>query len=216
VNTGQDAARDVGWMTRARRPEDWDTDLANARAVEASVASILASDQRIDDLHDNTMSYDALDFRFRYGGGYVELDVKEKRQPYSHGIRALWPDKDERNLFIVDETVYRRIVWQGGGGYLAIHDVPGARWLLFGPWDLTLGERVRYGRWGRRDTNPFLKGKLLVDLVSAGASGSECTVDLIASAIDRARSWRERVEPYPVPGHRLPEAGPRPGPTSVR
>ena len=50
-------------------------------------------------------------------------------------------------MFILDETVYRRIVWQGGGGYLAVHDLPGSRWAFFGPWELTLGPKIRYNRW---------------------------------------------------------------------
>ena len=60
----------------------------------------------------------------------VWVDLKEKRQVYSHGVRELWPDVPSISLFILDETVYRRIIWQGGGGYLVVHDHPGERWAI--------------------------------------------------------------------------------------
>ena len=137
-------------MARARRSEDWERDLRDARASEQLVAQVLGGDPRIQELEDHTASFDRLDFAFRYRGMLVTLDVKEKRQPYSREVQELWPRVPERELFIVDETVYRRVVWQGGGGYLAIHDVPGRRWVVFGPWELTLGRHARYARWGRR------------------------------------------------------------------
>ena len=111
-------------MTRARRPEDWDRDLSNARASEQRVGAALEACPQVCDVADNTASMDRLDFSFTYQGAPVELDVKEKRQPYSKGIQDLWPQVPETYLFIVDETVFRRIVWQGVVGYLAIHDIP--------------------------------------------------------------------------------------------
>ena len=68
-----------------------------------------------------------------------------------------------KGLVHPDETVYRRIVWQGGGGYLAVHDLPGSRWAFFGPWELTLGPKVRYNRWIEKSPgNRLRKGKLLI------------------------------------------------------
>lgn len=130
-------------MARARRQEDWGRDLSGARAVEAFVAEELRGDPALEGVQDHTASYVDLDFSFHYRGMAVTLDVKEKRQRYSRGVRELWPDVREPDLFIVDETVFRRVVWQGGGGYLAIHDLPGSRWVVLGPWELTLGQRVR-------------------------------------------------------------------------
>ena len=193
-------------MTRARRPEDWGVDLANARAVEQQVGDLLRADRRLADVDDRTASLDELDFRFRYRGVLVTVDVKEKRQPYSRGIQDLWPELPEPEMFVVDETVFRRVVWQGGGGYLLIHDAPGQRWVVFGPWELTLGRKLRYGRWGQRTGPPFLKGKLLVDL-RIGRHGPEASVDLILDAIKQSTAWRNRVEPYPIPGVSIREIG---------
>jgi hypothetical protein len=197
-------------VARARRHDDWQRDLAGARAVEAFVGEQLRGDPSLQAVEDLTASFVDLDFSFRYRGMPVTLDVKEKRQRYSRGVQELWPDVREQDLFIVDETVFRRVVWQGGGGYLVIHDLPGARWLVLGPWELTLGQRMRYGRWGDRRGKPFLKGKLLVDLATASHRGERFSTDLVKRAITDARAWRGRVEPYPVPGARLREVG-RPG-----
>lgn len=184
-------------MTRARRPGDWTRDLAAARAVEAEVGWLLRRDPRVADLRDRTGGFD-LDFEMTLGGRRVALDVKEKRQPYSAGIRRLWPEVDAADLFVLDETVYRRIVWRGGGGYLAVHDVPSGRWVLLGPWELTLGPRVRYARWGRRSGGPFLKGKLLIDLSTGAQAGASFCVGALAALVDRTHRWRREVGPYPV------------------
>lgn len=197
-------------MARARRQQDWARDLSGARAVEAFVAEQLRGDPALRDLEDHTASFVDLDFSFRYRGMPVTLDVKEKRQPYSRGVQELWPGLHEADLFIVDETVFRRVVWQGGGGYLLIHDVPAGRWLVLGPWELTLGHRRRYGRWGDRGGAPFLKGKLLVDLGTATHGAADFSTDLVKRSIEESRAWRDRVQPYPVPGARLREVG-RPG-----
>jgi hypothetical protein len=198
-------------MTRPRRAGDWEQDLAGAQEVERQVAAALAGDGRVRQLSDHTSSYEELDFSFSYRAFTVTVDVKEKRQRYSRGIQELWPEVCEPDLFIVDETVFRRVVWQGGGGYLLVHDRPSRRWLVFGPWELTLGSKVRYGRWGRRRESDFLKGKLLLDLATASEETPELSVDAILRAVDLARAWRSRVEPYPVSGLRVPELGDRLG-----
>ena len=109
-------------------------------------AHALSEAAAVRDLVDHTSAFDRLDFTFTYRSAPVSLDVKEKRQSYSQSVRELWPAVPDRDLFIIDETVYRRVVWQGGGGCLAIHDLPSHRWVIFGPWELTLGRPVRYGR----------------------------------------------------------------------
>jgi hypothetical protein len=194
-------------MARARTSSDWEVDLAAARAVESEVRELLGSDRRVRDLEDHTGSFERLDFSFAYRRRTITLDVKEKRQPYSAGIRGLWPEVPEPDLFVVDETVFRRVVWQGGGGFLAIHDVPRGRWCYFGPWELTLGARLRYGRWGRRGGGPFLKGKLLVDLRGAAGDTARFDVGELLRVIDTAERWRDRVEPYPIHGATLREIG---------
>jgi hypothetical protein len=194
-------------MARARRPDDWDRDLANARDAERLVAIALSQDELVRDLRDDTAAFDLLDFGFTYRSIRASLDVKEKRQSYSRSIQDLWPRVDERDLFIIDETVYRRMIWQGGGGYLAIHDLPKRRWLVFGPWELTLGRHVRYGRWGARHSQPFLKGKVLFNLATAAYESHEFDVGLVLRTIDESHSWRDRVEPYPIRGQKLPELG---------
>ncbi|MBW3615742.1 MAG: hypothetical protein KY439_10610 [Actinobacteria bacterium] len=194
-------------MSRDRRPEDWEADLAAARPVEREVATKLAQEPRFKELEDFTDRVDSLDFAFTYRGRSVTLDVKEKRQSYSAGVRELWPQLAEPDMFIVDETVFRRIVWQGGGGFFAIHDVPGRRWCLYGPWELTLGRRVRYGRWGQRNGRPFLKGKLLIDLAAAAAQSAQFETQAVCLVLESAWSWRDRVGPHPVHGARMPELG---------
>ena len=199
--------RSLGPVARARRASDWEADLAGARAVEQQVLRLLAAQERVGNLQDRTASFDRLDFSFLFRGRTIELDVKEKRQPYSGEIRGLAPGVAERDLFIVDETVYRRIVWQGGGGYCAVHDVPGRRWCYFGPWELTLGSRLRYGRWGQRGSRPFLKGKLLLKLTNAAAETAGFDVGELLRVVEGAERWRDRPEPYPIHGARLREVG---------
>ncbi|HXW79295.1 MAG TPA: hypothetical protein VEJ84_07330 [Acidimicrobiales bacterium] len=197
-------------MARARHASDWEVDLAAARAVERQVFDALAADRRIRDLRDRTASISQLDFSFTFRGRSITLDVKEKRQRYSSGVGQLWVEVPERNLFVVDETVFRRVVWQGGGGYLAIRDKPADRWCYFGPWELTLGDHVRYARWGKRYDRAFLKGKLLVDLGGAAAETTELEVAELLRVVESSERWRDRPEPYPIHGAKLREIGERP------
>jgi hypothetical protein len=115
----------------------------------------------------------------------------------------MWPEVAPEDLFILDETVYRRIVWQGGGGYLAVHDHPGGRWVLFGPWELTLGPRLRYERWGRRAGPEFAKGKLLLDLSAGAHEAQEFRVDDLLGVIERSIGGRDAV--YAVAARGLPQ-----------
>lgn len=194
-------------MSRARRPDDWQRDLATARRAEAELAEVLRADPRVVDFEDHTPSPDRLDFSFTHRGMRVALDLKEKRQSYSPGYRRLWPEVAPEDLFILDETVYRRVVWQGGGGYLAVHDLPLARWVLFGPWELTLGPRLRYRRWGRRAGPSFSKGKILLDLGAGAHSSPAFAVDDLLRVIDRSRAARDAVEAVEISGYPIPEVG---------
>ncbi|HWL65846.1 MAG TPA: hypothetical protein VNP73_07720 [Actinomycetota bacterium] len=194
-------------MPRGRRPEDWEKDLAQARRAEADLAQILAGDSRLDDFLDHTMDYDKLDFSFAYAGLKVQLDLKEKRQRYSPDYQTHWPEVALEDLFIIDETVYRRIVWQGGGGYLAVHDHPSGRWCYFGPWELTLGPQVRYQRWGKRSGRSFLKGKILLDLNSAAYVGRNFVVDDLLRVILRSAEALGSVEAVAINGYPTQEVG---------
>jgi hypothetical protein len=180
-------------LSRPRRPEDWDRDLRNAKRAEDSFAAELATDPRLGDLESHTDSFDKLDFAFTYGGRRIWVDLKEKRQAYSAGVQALWEEVPGSFLFILDETVYRRIVWQGGGGYLVVHDHPGGRWAIFGPWELTLGPRRRYEREEHRKTT-FLKGKILLDLRAAATLRSYFSIDELLHVIDKSVAQRDVVE----------------------
>jgi hypothetical protein len=194
-------------MSRGRRPADWDQDLAAARAEESRLGGLLAGDRRISGLRNHTRDFDKLDFSFSYGGGVVELDLKEKIRPTSAGLASMWAEVPAEHIFVLDETVYRRIVWNGGGGYLIVHDHPGARWLIFGPWELTLGPRRRYERWGRRRDEPFKKGKIMLDLRAAAAESPSPSVDVLLEVIERSRRQRDAVEAVGVSGDDVPEVG---------
>jgi hypothetical protein len=194
-------------MARERRPGDWKQDLAAARAEEARLADLLARAGRISDLRNHTHDFDRLDFSFSYAGGVVEVDLKEKIRPTSAGLASLWPDVPTEHIFVLDETVYRRIVWNGGGGYLIVHDHPGTRWLTFGPWELTLGPRRRYERWGRRREEAFKKGKIMLDLRAAAAESPDLSIDVLLAVIDRSRHQRDAVEAVGIKGEGVPEIG---------
>ena len=194
-------------MVRARRAQDWERDLANARAAEAELAGLLAADSRLDDFVDNSDAVDKLDFTFTYGGARVDIDLKEKLQRYSPGIARLWPELPPQDLFVVDETVYRRVVWQGGGGYLVVHDHPEDRWVYFGPWELTLGPRRRYQRWGQRKGASFLKGKILLNLAAAARSARTFQVDDLLAVIHHSSRALDAVEAVATRGEDVPEMG---------
>ncbi len=81
---------------------------------------------------------------------------------------------------------------------------------MFGPWELTLGPRLRYGRWGAKQGRlPFLKGKLLMDLRSGAGESPAFSVDVLLDTVRSAVRWRDRPAPYPINGARLNELGTR-------
>lgn len=195
-------------MARGRQPADWERDLAASKKVEAQVAELLRESPLVSGLEDHTGDLQRLDFSFLWAGERVWLDVKEKRQPYSAGVGKLWPGRDRKDLFILDETVYRRIVWQGGGGYLAVHDLPGARWVFFGPWELTLGPKRRYNRWIEKTSGRRLpKGKLLLDLTTVPVVREAFSVKAVGEVVERSRAARAQLRAYELPGLPLPEIG---------
>lgn len=196
-----------GGDSRPRRPADWDRDLRTAREAEAQFFSWLSADDRLVDLENHTEEVDRLDFSFVHRERRVWVDLKEKRQPYSQGVQELWPTVPSSCLFILDETVYRRIIWQGGGGFLAVHDLPGQRWVIFGPWELTLGPRARYQRWGQRSGRRFRKGKILLDLRAGAVESRVFSVDDLLWVIDNAAADREAVEAVATKLQDLPELG---------
>lgn len=194
-------------MPRARRPEDWNRDLSHAREAEEELAAILAGDTRLENFEDHTAEVDRLDYSFDYGGLRVEVDLKEKLQRYSPGIGELWAEVPPQDLFIVDETVYRRVVWQGGGGYLIVHDHPEDRWVFFGPWELTLGPRRRYQRWGQRKGASFLKGKILLNLGAAARVSRGFKVDDLLAVIHQSADGLEAVDAVATKLQDVPEVG---------
>lgn len=105
-----------------------------------------------------------LDFEFRSKGEQVNLEVKAKGQPLSDDYLGLWPEVPHRELFVVDETAFRRLAWAEGMGYLVVYDRPVGRWLYLGPWELALAPRRRFQRLGDKGAGELLKGKLLFDL----------------------------------------------------
>lgn len=194
-------------MARGRRPEDWDRDLAAARAGESEIATLLAADGRLENFTDHTDAFERLDFSFTFEGSDVQVDLKEKIRPTSMGLASFWPEIPSSDVFVLDETVYRRIVWHGGGGYLVVHDHPSARWVIFGPWELTLGPRKRYVRWGQRGARSFAKGKIMLDLSTGARISTSFRVDDLLDVIRSSREQREGVEAVEIAGQELPEIG---------
>ncbi|MFN2589045.1 MAG: hypothetical protein ABR613_13145 [Actinomycetota bacterium] len=190
--------------SRPRVPQDWERDLRAAKPAEEAFASELAIDPRLEGLRTHTDSFDKLDFSFTYGGREIWVDLKEKKQAYSPGVQALWEEVPESFLFILDETVYRRIIWQGGGGYLVVHDHPARRWAIFGPWELTLGPRRRYERAETKKTS-FYKGKILLDLRAAATLRSYFSIDELLHVIDKSVAERDEVRAVAAKALDLPQ-----------
>lgn len=181
----------------AERSEDWTRDLSGARPVEQRVAATLRRHPEVRRFSDFTEETE-LDFEFEFERLPVRLDVKEKRSVLSDDYAELRPDVDRRDLFILDETAFRKLVWSEGMGYLLIHDRPGRSWHVFGPWELCLGPRRRFERRGDRGTGEFLKGKLLIDLRSAAATTPTLDVGLLLEVVRRSRNALERVGSVPL------------------
>jgi ATP-dependent Lhr-like helicase len=187
-------------MTRARRPDDWRRDVDASRAVEQLVGAALRSHPQISRFSDFTAEHDDLDFRFRFDSADTRVDVKEKRSRLSSEIREMWPEVPERELFVVDETCFRTLLWQEGLGYLLARDVPGSRWHVFGPWELALGPRRRFERRGDKGAGEFLKGKLLFDFRNAAATTAELSVDVLLEVVRETRRALRQVRAVSIRG----------------
>src|SRR4051812_29682804 len=131
-------------MSRAREPSDWDVDRNAARSTEEQVRAALEQHPLTSHVSDFTGEFDEPDFRFRLDGQDVRLEVKAKLQEYSREYVDLWPDVVPEDLFILDETSYRHLVWGDGLGFVVVDDQPMSRWHVFGPWELCLGPRRRF------------------------------------------------------------------------
>lgn len=165
-------------VARERAEGDWSRDRLGARPTEAVVLAALRGHEAVSLVADFTDETDASDFRFRFEGDDVRLELKEKLTVLTDGFADLWPEVPRGDLMVVDEMSFRRLVWAEGVGYLLVRDVPGGRWCTFGPWELCLGPRRRFERWGNKGAGPFLKGKLLLDLRTAATASSGLDLDL--------------------------------------
>ncbi len=119
----------LGVTPRARRPEDSGSRPHGARTAEQELARLLSTEplaSRSSRTTPPTSTGSIIPLLTTEGR--VHVDLKEKLQRYSAGCAEECGTSTPQDMFIVDETVYRRIVWQGGGGYLVIHDHPEERW----------------------------------------------------------------------------------------
>jgi ATP-dependent helicase Lhr and Lhr-like helicase len=174
-------------MSRERRSPDWTADLAGARPYEAAVRRVLREHPSVSRVADLSEQTETPDFEFEYEGHRVGLEVKTKLQSYSPEVRGVWPEIDERRLFILDEVSLRKLFAPEGMGYLLVYDAPGRRWVVFGPWHLLFGPHRRYERSGDKGNGPFLKGKMLIDLDVAVELGVDLDVDAFLRIVRRVR-----------------------------
>lgn len=158
----------------------------------------LADHPLVTHLADFTDEFDAPDFAFRLDREAVRLELKLKRQPLSEEFRNLWPEVDERQLAVIDEVSFRKLVWSEGLGYLLLHDEPGERWCTFGPWELCLGPRRRFQRREDKGRGEFLKGKLLIDLRAAAVTTDELDLDAVLGVVRASRAAVTRVAAVPL------------------
>lgn len=206
VSTPEDALRyraSVGWplVVRGREAGDWAVDRARARPGEADVALTLTSHPLVSGMVDRSASMQAPDFEFTVDGRSVRLELKEQGVRCNGATAAIWPDVPALELLIVDELSLRRLMWADGLGYLVLHDVPGHRWHLFGPWDLWLAPRRRFERLGDKGSGPFLKGKVLLDARTAAATTPQFDVDALIDVVRRSREALTQVEAVAIQGH---------------
>lgn len=99
----------LGGCPEPRRPQDWATDRAAAAPAEARPRA-LTEPPLVTPVADFTEEFDAPDFAFRFEREPVRLELKLKGQPLSQEFRDLWPEVDERQLVVIDEVSFRRLV----------------------------------------------------------------------------------------------------------
>lgn len=185
-------------MARARQPADWDRDRAAARPIELRVLEALRRHPEVSHLADFTGETDALDFHFRFERQDVHVDVKVKGQRSSAEVAAEWPETPRDELFVLDETSFRELVWREGLGYLLVDDQPRSRWQVFGPWELCLGPRRRFERLGNKTGKDFLKGKLLLDLRTASRTTGDLDIDALLDVVRQSRTFLRHVRAVPI------------------
>ena len=79
--------------------------------------------------------------------------------------------------------------------------------MFFGPWELTLGPRRRYQRWGQRTGTGFLKGKILLNLGSGARTSRTFKVDDLLAVIHQSADGLEAVEAVATKLQDIPEVG---------
>src|SRR4051812_37060939 len=188
---------------RERRSSDWVTDLQGRHGIEAQVEAALAGHPTIRLLQSSTTRYDRLDFQLLGPAEHlIELEVKAKHQPLSAGWRALRPDIDPADLFVLDELALRKIVDAGRYAFLLVRDVPQARWTLWSTGDLLVASRVRHARRLERSSSPSWKGKLLFNLAESAFITSSLTAaldELLATTSRLEQQWSD-IAPWPAAG----------------
>jgi hypothetical protein len=188
---------------RERRTSDWVVDLNGRHVIEAEVGQALEKQPGLRLLQTSTSAFDRLDFQLLGPGErLVELEVKAKHQPLSAGWRAIRPDVDPSNLFVIDELALRKILDAGRYTFLLVRDVPRSRWVLWSAGDLVVATRVRCTRRLEKGQLSKMKGKLLFDLTEAGFSSSSlaATVETMADTVTRLDGWWADISPWPATG----------------
>lgn len=177
---------------RERRSGDWVVDLEGRHAIESEVERAIRRASCLRLLRSSTTSFDRLDFQLVGPGEHLlELEVKAKHQPLSAAWRALRPDVDPADLFVLDELALRKIVDAGRYAFLLVRDLPRSRWVLWSAGDLHVATRVRHARPLARDASgpSRTKGKLLFDLTEVGIA-----VDHVDDAIDALATLASRLD----------------------
>jgi hypothetical protein len=186
---------------RERRSADWDADLEGRHRVERQVKEAVDAHPRLRVIGDWTASFDRLDFQLSCPGGQpLELEVKAKNQPLSATWRAVRPDVDPRDLFVLDELAMRKLVDAGRRMFMIVRDAPRCCWFLWSAGDLAVASRVRHSRRLQKGTNPMVKGKLLLNLAEAGFRSpdlAEVIDTMAATAVHIERRWHD-ISPWPT------------------
>jgi hypothetical protein len=188
---------------RERRSSDWVIDLTGRHGIEAQVERALELHPTLSLLKTSTNSFDRLDFRLLAPGErLVELEVKAKHQPLSAGWRALRPEVDSADLFVLDELALRKILDAGRYAFLLVRDVPRARWLLWSAGDLLVASRTRHARRLEKGPTSRLKGKLVFDLKEAGRSSTSlpAALDSLSRTVVKLEGWWGDISPWPAAG----------------
>jgi hypothetical protein len=161
--------------------------IADARPTERLVLQALRAHSEVQHLADYSEQYGAFDYEFRYAGGPVRVDVKERRTAIGSEWAAHWPDVPPADLLAVNERCIRGLLWGDEAGYLLVRDHVANTWSVFGPWQLALADKRRFDASEDRGNGPFAKGKVLLDLRSAEARSSTLDIDALLDVVRRTR-----------------------------